>query len=119
MTFKPERFLEVDGREPEMDPHELVFGYGRRICPGRILADTTLYLSVAQSLAVFNVNKAVENGKEVDVQPKFQPGVISHPESWSFHISPRSAAHETLIRSVEQDHPWEQSNACDLKESRS
>jgi len=116
MTFKPERFLGVDGHEPEIDPHDLVFGYGRRICPGRILADTTLYLSVAQSLAVFNIRKAVQNGKEVEVQPKFQPGVISHPESWKFHITPQSAAHETLIRSVEQEHPWEQSNASDLED---
>lgn len=29
-TFKPERFLGVDGREPEMDTHNLSFGFGRR-----------------------------------------------------------------------------------------
>ena len=35
MTFKPERFLGADGRAPEMDPHNLAFGFGRRVCPGR------------------------------------------------------------------------------------
>ncbi|CAI7574648.1 unnamed protein product [Penicillium glandicola] len=114
MIFKPERFLGIDGREPESDPHDLVFGFGRRICPARILADITLYLSAAQSLAVFNIAKAVEDGKEIDVQPKFRPGVISHPLPWKYHIETRSAAHESLIRSVEQKHPWEASNAPDL-----
>ncbi|KAJ5606342.1 hypothetical protein N7510_009123 [Penicillium lagena] len=98
MVFKPERFLSIDGREPEMDPHGIVFGFGRRICPGRILADNTVYLSVAQSLTVFNITKIVENGKEVDVKPEFQAGVISHPVPWKFDISPRTPAHEDLIR---------------------
>jgi len=114
MVFKPERFLGVDGREPEMDPHGIVFGFGRRICPGRILADNTVYLSVAQSLAVFSITKAVENDKEVDVKPAFQAGVISHPVPWKCDIFPRTPAHEELIRSVEKEQPWEPSDAHDL-----
>lgn len=114
MTFEPERFLDIDGREPEMDPHAVVFGFGRRICPGRILADITVYLSVARSLTVFNVTKVVEDGKEVEVKPEFQAGVISHPVPWKFNITPRSPAHEALILSVEKEHPWEQSDALDL-----
>lgn len=113
-TFKPERFL-GDGREPEADPHSIVFGFGRRICPGRILADNTLYLSIAQTLAVFDITKAVEDGRELDVKPEFQAGVISHPVPWRFDITPRSPAHEALIRYVEKEHPWEPSDANDLE----
>lgn len=29
-VFTPERFLGVDGRKPEKDPRDIVFGYGRR-----------------------------------------------------------------------------------------
>lgn len=29
-TFKPERFLEVEGRMPELDSRNFVFGFGRR-----------------------------------------------------------------------------------------
>ena len=36
MAFKPERFL---GDEPQQEPNLLVFGFGKRICPGRFLAD--------------------------------------------------------------------------------
>ncbi|KAJ5915533.1 hypothetical protein N7466_011466 [Penicillium verhagenii] len=115
MTFKPERFLGVDGREPETDPRSVVFGFGRRACPGRLLAENTVYLSVSRSLAVFNIGKAVENGKEVEVKAEFQPGVISHPVAWKYDMKPRSPAHEALILSVEKEHPWEESDAAALK----
>ncbi|KAJ5753209.1 hypothetical protein N7520_010126 [Penicillium odoratum] len=108
MAFNPERFLKVN---PEMDPHGFVFGFGRRICPGRILADITVWLSVAKSLAVFQISKP-ENGAEVKAE--FQPGVISHPVPCKLHITPRTAAHEELILSVEQEHPWEQGDGSEL-----
>ena len=110
MSFKPERFLATDGREPAPDPHMFVFGFGRRICPGRILADNSLYLNIVQSLAVFNINKVVENGKEVEPTVKFTPGVVSHPEPFKNVITPRSPHYEKLIRSIQQKYPWEESD---------
>ncbi|KAJ5994575.1 hypothetical protein N7451_010299 [Penicillium sp. IBT 35674x] len=114
LAFKPERFLDVDGREPEADPHNFVFGFGRRVCPGRLLADTTVWLSVAKSLAVFNISKPVENGVEVDLKAAFQPGVISHPVPCKLQVVPRSAPHEELILAVEHEHPWEQGDGSEL-----
>lgn len=112
MTFKPERFLEQDGHPPEPDPHSLAFGFGRRICPGRLLADTSLYLSIALSLAVFNIGKPLdENGKEVEPVVEMQPGVISHPAPFQTRITPRSPQHEKLVRAVEVEHPWKKSDA--------
>ncbi|OQE21561.1 hypothetical protein PENFLA_c014G03275 [Penicillium flavigenum] len=118
MAFKPDRFLEIDGRDPEIDPHTFVFGFGRRICPGRILADNTVWLNVAKSLSVFKISKPVEDGAEVDVKPEFQPGVISHPVPFKLQITPRSAAHEKLILFVEQEHPWEQGDGSELQNIR-
>ncbi|KAE8138727.1 cytochrome P450 [Aspergillus pseudotamarii] len=40
----PERFL---GDNPELDPHTIAFGFGRRICSGRLLADSTVFLRIA------------------------------------------------------------------------
>lgn len=113
MVFKPERFLATNGHEPEPDPGMYVFGFGRRICPGRNLAENTIYLSVAQSLAVFNVTKPIDpkTGKEVEPAIKFEPGVISHPAPFKCVIKPRSSQHEALIRSIEQKHPWRESDA--------
>ncbi|KAF1811944.1 putative cytochrome P450 oxidoreductase OrdA-like protein [Eremomyces bilateralis CBS 781.70] len=115
MIFKPERFLPIDGHVPEPDPATYVFGFGRRICPGRILADNTLYLSIAQSLAVFSIGKPVENGKEVEPVAKFDPGVVSHPAPYKCMIKPRSSHHEALIRSIEKDHPWQESDGKTLE----
>lgn len=111
MSFNPDRFLETDGHKPAPDPHKFVFGFGRRICPGRILADNALYLTIAQSLAVFSINKGLENGKEVESQIRFTPGVVSHPEPFKAQIKPRSPHHEKLIRSIEQQFPWKKSDS--------
>ncbi|KAH7374847.1 cytochrome P450 [Plectosphaerella cucumerina] len=94
MAFMPERFM---GQEPAPDPSQFVFGFGRRICPGRLLADNALYLSIAQSLAVFDIGKAVEGGVEIQPEVKFTPGVVSHPQPYRYRITPRSSGHRALI----------------------
>lgn len=43
MVFNPERYL--------VDPRDYVFGSGRRICPGRLLADSSVWLTIAKSLS--------------------------------------------------------------------
>ncbi|OQU95549.1 hypothetical protein CLAIMM_01735 [Cladophialophora immunda] len=101
-TFDPLRFL---GPNAEPDPHNLAFGFGRRICPGKLFADATLFSTISGFLAVFDVRKCVENGKEVDPVVDFDTGIISHPRPFKCDIKPRSASHEKLIRSVEIDHP--------------
>ena len=113
MSFKPERFLSVAGSEAEPDPDKYVFGFGRRICPGRVLADNTLYLSIAQSLAVFSISKPVDSktGKKLEPVVAFEPGVISKPAAYQCNIEPRSSQHEALVRSVELTHPWQESDA--------
>lgn len=117
MTFKPERFLSTT---PEPDPHTLSFGFGRRICPGRVLADSSIYLGVAQPLAVFNISKAksesVNNEQSGDGELHFTPGVISHPVPFRASIKPRSPKHEALIRAVEREHPWKESDARVLED---
>jgi cytochrome P450 len=75
-TFAPERFLPPRN---EPDPGSEAFGYGRRRCPGRFFADAGLYLNIAQTLAVFNVGKALdENGKEIEVDVKPGPGFLAY-----------------------------------------
>ncbi|KAJ5103037.1 hypothetical protein N7532_003566 [Penicillium argentinense] len=110
MAFKPERFLATDGHVPERDPHMLVFGFGRRICPGRNLADSNVFLSIAQSLTVFEISKPIRDGKLQDIPIKFLPGVISHPAPFELSIKPRSEKHRELVQSLEQLYPWEKSH---------
>ncbi|KAG2031107.1 cytochrome P450 [Suillus americanus] len=60
--FEPDRFLAKDGKESEIDPRTTCFGFGRRICPGLHLADASIWISTAMSLAVFDISKVIENG---------------------------------------------------------
>ena len=107
MEFKPERFFETEGRAPEMDSHMLSFGFGRRICPGREFADTSLYLNIAMSLSVFNITKPPGS----DLEARFTASMLSHPEEFKVDITARSIKAESLIRSVEVEHPYEASDS--------
>lgn len=111
-VFDPSRFL---GSEPAPDPRDSIFGYGRRICPGKYLAESTVWLTIARSLAVFEIGKGLDStGSEIEPRVSFTAGLLSHPEPFQATIKPRSPHHEALIRDVEVLHPWEESNAGDL-----
>ncbi|KAG2156216.1 cytochrome P450 [Suillus clintonianus] len=96
--FNPERFLAKDGKEAETDPRTVVFGFGRRICPGLHLADASVWISTAMSLAVFNISKVVENGVEITPEVDPSSGTISHPKPFKCSIKPRSAKALELIQ---------------------
>ncbi|KAF8128421.1 cytochrome P450 [Boletus edulis] len=102
MEFLPERFLNPDGNTENqeiLDPSTAAFGYGRRICPGRFMADATLWISIACILTVFDIRPGKdENGDPVAVKADFESGMICHPKSFSYAISPRSEAAKAIIK---------------------
>ncbi|KAI1132726.1 putative cytochrome P450 oxidoreductase OrdA-like protein [Nemania abortiva] len=111
--FDPSRYL---GPNPAPDPTNHIFGYGRRICPGRYLAYSSVWLSVARSLAVFNIGKGLDkSGREIEPTTTFTPGILSRLEPFKATIKPRSPQHEALIRQVEELYPWEPSNADEVQ----
>lgn len=113
MEFKPERYLEPYNEPP---PDDVVWGFGRRICAGRVFADASIYLTCAQSLAVFDVSKVVDDrGKEIEPDIKLLGGAIGHPAPFSCRICPRSQQHEALIEMALRKHPWKESQARYLR----
>jgi hypothetical protein len=108
MKFNPGRFLQrKDSIAPEHDPQNLVFGFGRRICPGRFFANLSLFLTIAKSLAVFNIAKISKaNDTGSDLSGAFLPGMISHPFPFHINVCPCSEDAGTLINSVETEDPW-------------
>lgn len=67
--FKPERFLNKNGTVRDDPTLSFVFGFGKRICPGRHFVDATIFIVVSSVLSVFNVTKAKdENGHEIPVE---------------------------------------------------
>ncbi|KAJ7228990.1 cytochrome P450 [Mycena pura] len=98
MTFNPDRFITAPGRPAEMDPRSVCWGFGRRICPGMQLADASLFISCALSLAVFDVSKRVENGQVVVPVHENTTGTISHPVPFQCTVKPRSEKAVQLIQ---------------------
>lgn len=99
----------------ELDPAEVSFGFGRRVCPGRQIADASLFLTISNTLAVFDVKKPLgKDGKEIEPPQDFTPGIISHPIPYKCRIIPRTEEHEQLIVDFEKYHPFETSDADDL-----
>ncbi|KZT03208.1 cytochrome P450 [Laetiporus sulphureus 93-53] len=98
-AFRPERFDELDAETMELyNPGKIVFGFGRRICPGRYLADSSIWLAMATILASFNIAKAKDDkGNVITPTPAFLPGLVNHPKLFRCHISPRSQEMRTLI----------------------
>ncbi|KAL4079468.1 cytochrome P450 [Scleroderma citrinum] len=80
LEFRPERFL---GDNPETDPKNVCFGFGRRRCPGYYFGDCLVWLMCAQTLAVFDISKCVENGVEVTPEVDLVGETI-----WQVHLAP-------------------------------
>ncbi|KAJ7078025.1 cytochrome P450 [Mycena belliarum] len=98
MVFDPTRFIATESKSAEPDPTKICFGFGRRICPGRLLAETTLFLACSALLASFDISKARENGVVVEPRLGQTTGTVSHPFSFKCSVLPRSAKALELIR---------------------
>ncbi|KAF1958474.1 cytochrome P450, partial [Byssothecium circinans] len=107
-TFDPSRYLTTP---PAPDPRTYTFGFGRRICPGRLVADNALFVTIAQALAVFDIKKPIVDGRVLEPEIRFTTGTISQPMPYKVSVTPRSTAHEELIRKCEEQFPWEESDA--------
>ncbi|ETW78616.1 cytochrome P450 monooxygenase 3 [Heterobasidion irregulare TC 32-1] len=95
--FKPERFLTADSKPNGAPFPDAVFGFGRRICPGRYMAREAVWIAVVSVLARFNISKALdEDGNEVETTDKYASGFISHPLPFQCRIQLRHAHRPTL-----------------------
>lgn len=75
-VFVPERHLNDDGSLKPNEVEHIAFGFGRRMCPGRHFADTSVWLVIAKVLAVFKILRPLdEHGVEIPVEPKFTNGI--------------------------------------------
>ena len=105
-SFEPQRYLEPRN---EPDPRSVIFGYGRRRCPGRLIADGLLFLNIARTLAVFDIRGAP------DTRLEQLPGALMHPKPFKHSIIPRSKRHEELLRGAAGARALEKSDADFLK----
>ncbi|KAJ7460150.1 cytochrome P450 [Mycena latifolia] len=100
-TFKPERFL-IDGKpNPAVRDPDAAFGFGRRVCPGRHLATSSVWITIVSILATFDIQKAVDDmGNVIEPTGEYISGIISTPVPFKCSITPRSEATVAHIKGM-------------------
>ncbi|KAL7277362.1 hypothetical protein ACG7TL_009222 [Trametes sanguinea] len=100
--FIPERFLNHDNNREQStrDPERFQFGFGRRICPGRHLANASLFITVASVLHAFTIEAPIgDDGSPVQVETAInQDNFLASPEPFKCRIVPRSKRVEELVK---------------------
>ncbi|KAF7330984.1 Cytochrome P450 [Mycena venus] len=89
-VFKPERFL---GHNPQPDPRKTAFGFGRRLCPGNALAEQTMFIILARTLATFDIQP--REGHKYSISRT--DGVVALPTHFEVDINIRSALAKDLL----------------------
>ncbi|TCD63923.1 hypothetical protein EIP91_004770 [Steccherinum ochraceum] len=99
-AFKPERFISADGKiDPNVrSPREILFGFGRRICPGFEFAIQLMELSIASLVQVFIIKAGVdEDGVPITLTIGMGNETICSPETFPRSFEPRSTEAIKLI----------------------
>ncbi|KIK41610.1 hypothetical protein CY34DRAFT_12925 [Suillus luteus UH-Slu-Lm8-n1] len=91
-AFSPERFLDTHVKKTAIDPYSYAFGFGRRMCPGRFLADNSVFMLVTSMVATMRISKPKDShGVEKPFNPPYIPaGLASFPYPFEVDIEPVS-----------------------------
>lgn len=96
--FRPERFLKKDGSVKDLPEMVLAFGFGRRKCPGHLMAFDTLWIMAAHLLAAYEiVNPIDEQGRPITTEThlEYTNAMVSFPPSYK--VSLRRRLPENMI----------------------
>ncbi|EPS93495.1 hypothetical protein FOMPIDRAFT_1039072 [Fomitopsis schrenkii] len=89
-VFDPERYLQKSDDGLNLDPRDFAFGYGRRVCPGQMLAEDVVFLTSANILTSFDVSDAFSLDGSV---PKWSGGTVSRHEPFRCTVKPRTVGY--------------------------
>ncbi|KAJ7060803.1 cytochrome P450 [Mycena amicta] len=108
--FRPELHMGGLSDNDTADPFVYAFGFGRRACPGRQLAENSVFIFIASILAVFDITPA----DSMQITPTFSMGLIrcafeicpytcqlptSHPEPFKCNLNLRTPGTRKIISS--------------------
>jgi cytochrome P450 len=98
--FNPARYLTPDGilDQSVRDPRTACFGFGRRICPGRYLADASLFAMVSTLLATVDIVRAKDSQGQ-DIIPKVEVAgrLTCHLKPFPWSVRPRSQDAKAML----------------------
>jgi len=95
--FIPERYLGRMNEEAAMQV-DSIFGFGRRACPGKWFAESNVWLLVANVIAMFDIEKALDNAGNIITPPgDYTAGYVRHPKKFPYRIKYRSEKARTIV----------------------
>ncbi|KAF9556698.1 cytochrome P450 [Agrocybe pediades] len=100
--FMPERFMNTsdtpDKAEDVIDPSSYSFGFGRRLCPGKVLGENNIFLFVTYLMATLHISRKKDtDGICVPLQPDYTAGLVSFPTAFSVNFMPRNKERVSLL----------------------
>jgi len=100
--FNPDRYLSDDSgaERTETEEREMgstIFGFGRRVCPGRYIAQETLAIDFATLLWAMRFDRPMGVQGELDTETFVMEGLSAHPVPFELRARPRFPETETLI----------------------
>ncbi|KAF9002170.1 cytochrome P450 [Cyathus striatus] len=100
-SFNPSRYLPKP--EGNAEPYPMgYFGFGRRICPGKHLADASLWMVISLIFATLDISRALDDeGNEIIPKVELITGLTSHPKPFPCTIQPRDHTSENIIRQAQ------------------
>ncbi|KAJ7579229.1 cytochrome P450 [Mycena floridula] len=115
-AFQPERFYTPgqptrwkSGPDTAGRDH-FVFGWGRRYCQGSIIAENSLFITLARIIWAFDIQAPRDPNTGIPMVPDiadeertFTEGFVSTPYPFGVEWRPRSAKHAELIRKAYED----------------
>ncbi|KAJ7672849.1 putative monooxygenase [Mycena rosella] len=96
MEFNPDRYGNLHSEMEKVT--DLVFGFGRRLCPGKAFGEGNVFAIAATVLATCDISPRVDaDGNKIIPDVSYSSGSISFPSRFDCSIKPRSEqAYELL-----------------------
>ncbi|KAJ8454690.1 hypothetical protein ONZ45_g19202 [Pleurotus djamor] len=102
--FMPDWFIGEDGllNETLVDIVRGSFGFGRRICPGRVFAWDMIWIVLVSTLRVFAISAVKDDsGRDVLPELELEPILVTKLRPFKCNITPRSDDVAGLVREYE------------------
>ncbi|KAF9477799.1 cytochrome P450 [Pholiota conissans] len=98
-VFRPERHLNEDGTLAASSDISVVYGFGRRVCPGMYMGSSMMWLIIVSVLASFDIGNAKDaNGKDIEIDHEYvNLGLTSRKKQFKCSFRPRSSTAQLLM----------------------
>ncbi|KAF5365846.1 hypothetical protein D9757_012801 [Collybiopsis confluens] len=112
--FNPSRHLDekgapIPGIPDTKEENHVTYGFGRRLCVGRHVANQSLFIDIALMLWALNIENPVDaNGKPapIDVDGFIDDGLVMRPAPFEVKLSPRFPEAPMIIDHEKELKEW-------------